>query len=85
MELSSGASQSLEVIRRALAGSGILDHVEGQFLAFDNRRQTGSFQCGGMDEYVLCSVVGLDESKSLCGVVEFYCTSAHIDFLSIIE
>tara|TARA_B100000378_G_scaffold161190_1_gene129854 strand:- start:223 stop:714 length:492 start_codon:yes stop_codon:yes gene_type:complete len=74
---------SAQVFRSAFAGPAVSNDVKGQLLAFGDRAHSRAFDSGNMDEYVRATAISLNEAKTLGAVEEFYCASAHDDFLSI--
>src|SRR5713226_3991294 len=70
----------LEVARCGLAAVG-RDHVEGNLLAFGQRRQPRLLDGADMDEHILAAVGRLDETVTLLRVEPFHGTGRHCSFL----
>ena len=64
-----------------IVGGGSAVTARGEFvfdlLPFVESRQAGLFEGGDVDESVLAAVVGLNETKPLCGIEPLYGSSRH--------
>src|ERR1700722_635840 len=66
-----------QTIRRGLAGATVLRHLVGNLLAFAQRLQAGALDCADVDEYVLATVIRLDEAIAFLRVEPLDRSSAH--------
>src|SRR5262249_35438720 len=71
------ASGGLDVVDGDLAGATVRLGVEAHLLAFAKSAHAGALERGCMNEHVLATAVGLDETIALLLIVEFDSAAFH--------
>ena len=71
------ASGRLDISHGDLTRAAIFLGIEGNLLALVQRAHASALERGGMDEYVLAAVIGLNEAEALLVIVEFDCAGLH--------
>jgi len=70
-------SFGLKLVGRHLARSIVFGQLEADLLAFEKIAHPGAFDGADMNEYVLTTIVRLDEAEAFLAVEPFDCASAH--------
>jgi hypothetical protein len=72
-----GCLNRLQLVSGHLAGLVVADHLVADLLAFGEVAHPGAFDGGDVNEDVSAARVGLNKTKTLCGIEPFNCASGH--------